>query len=105
LKSGLGEVKAVVQTLRNSHDTPTLNHTHLAQLESMVKQDSERNMAIQFLKKEVTAIHGEMEGIKKKAKQEVMLVHQDGSSSLQGVGGRNMQRDSPPSLSRERNAG
>lgn len=100
LKSGLGDVTAIVQTLRTdlaSRDTPTLNHTHLGKLDSLAKADSERATAVQHLGKELANVQGDLEGLKKKAKQGLALVHQDGTSSLQSVGGRDVQRDFPSS--------
>lgn len=101
LKSGLGDLSAVVQTLRAdlaNRDAPILNHTHLGELESLVRADSERTSTVQQLKKELVTLQGEVEGLKKKARHGLAMVQADGLSSLQGLGGKDVQRDCPSSL-------
>ena len=91
LNSSLGELTAVVQTLRSdrpSHDTPSLNHTHLSKLESLAKADSERTTLVQYLKRELMNLQGEVEGLKKRPRHGLAEVQADGPSSLQQVGER-----------------
>lgn len=102
LKSSLGEVTAIVQTLRTDLATPTLNHTHHGKLEYLVKADSERATAVQHLRRELANFQGEVEGLKEKAKHGVPLVQQDGR--LQSVGERDIQRDFPSSQLQTRDA-
>lgn len=89
LKSSVGELTAVVQTLRSdrpSRDTPILNHTHLSKLESLAKAESEHATVVQHLKRELMNVQGEVEGLKKRARHSLADVQADGPSSLQKVG-------------------
>lgn len=101
LKSGLGDLNAVMLKLRTdlaNRDAPVLNHTHLVKLESLVRADSEGALMVQQLKKELGVLQGEVEGLRRKARQSLAMVQADGASGLQGFGGREAQKDGPSSL-------
>lgn len=87
-----------MQSLRTNLPSQDANHTHLDKLESLVRADSERAMTVQQLKKELTTLQGELEGLRRKAGRGLAMVQQDGPTSLHGLGGREVQRDGPSSL-------
>ena len=100
LASSVSDITALVQTLRTqlpTSDNKTLGHTHLEKLESVVRADSQRNLVLQALKKEVAELHKELAFLKERLRGTIPLVHQDGPSPAE----RDIAKDGAPSSRRE----